>query len=179
MAANLGTRAVGWQVIINRFMLLSTINHQVSHGCCFLACIFVSSWWNCSMLLDLLQDVIRFDQQINYASSASAWTDLSFSDHFAVSWAGAVAAVAVWLPRDFLSNFCATCEVSSSSPFRDFTPSRLEKVECFSFKLQLHCTGTMKDACILLRFMLQKKNVWSPMKWHLWRWKWRMAHGCW
>lgn len=50
------------------------------------------------------------------------------------------------------------CEVSSSSPFRDFTPSRLEKVECFSFKLQLHCTGTMKDACMLLRLMLQKMN---------------------
>ena len=50
------------------------------------------------------------------------------------------------------------CEVSSSSPFRDFTPSRLEKVECFSFKLQLHCTGTMKDACMPLRFMLQKMN---------------------
>lgn len=71
------------------------------------------------------------------------------------------------------------CEVSSSSPFRDFTPSRLEKVERFSFKLQLRCTGTMKDACMPLRFMLQKKLVWTPMKWHLWRWKWRMVHGCW
>lgn len=54
-----------------------------------------------------LQDVIRFDQQINYASSASAWTDLSFSDHFAVSWAGAVAAVQQCdFEGIFLSNVC-------------------------------------------------------------------------
>ncbi len=61
----------------------------------------------------------------------------------------------VRLRRDFCPTFL--CEVSSSSPFRDSTPSRLEKVECFLFnKLQLHCTTgrIWKDAFMLLRLSL-------------------------
>ena len=155
MAANLGTREMDY-----RFMMLITINHQVMHArklARFNICFFLMKLWKCCYAIDLLQDVIRFDQQIDYASSASAWTDLSFSDHFAVSWAGAVAAVPTVQQCDFegiLLSICVVqivfknCEVSSSSPFPDFTPSRLEKVECFSFTLQLHCT----------RFMLQKMN---------------------
>ncbi|CAJ1458005.1 unnamed protein product [Effrenium voratum] len=39
-------------------------------------------------LTDLIPDVLRFDSEINYASTTSAWTGLSFADHFAVSWTG-------------------------------------------------------------------------------------------
>ena len=70
----------------------------------------------CIFTVVFSQDVLRFDQQINYASSA-AFTGLTFSDHFAVSWAGATSscrAVAELKP----------CQVSSSSPCRDGTPCR-------------------------------------------------------
>ncbi|CAJ1342855.1 unnamed protein product [Effrenium voratum] len=42
-------------------------------------------WWSSA---GTLQDVLRFDSEINYASTTSAWTGLSFADHFAVSWTG-------------------------------------------------------------------------------------------
>ena len=32
--------------------------------------------------------MLRFDSEINYAATTSAWTGLSFADHFAVSWTG-------------------------------------------------------------------------------------------
>ncbi|CAE8619477.1 unnamed protein product, partial [Polarella glacialis] len=41
-------------------------------------------------LSDRIPDFQRFDDNVDYASSVSAWTGLSFSDNFAASWAGFV-----------------------------------------------------------------------------------------
>eukprot|EP00435_Cladocopium_sp_Y103_P033438 s2403_g8.t1 len=52
---------------------------------------FYVTFQSCNTFMDLsslIPDVLRFDQQIDYPSSSSAWTGLSFADHFAVSWAG-------------------------------------------------------------------------------------------
>ena len=173
MAANLGTREMDY-----RFRMLITINHQVMHAANLgmlervARFISVSSWWNCcSMLLcywfasgrhtfrsanqlrilgqrldrpQLLRPLRRLLGRCSGSSATVQQCD--FEGIF----------LSICVPT-FVHLF-KNCEVSSSSPFRDFTPSRLEKVECFSFELQLHCTGTMKDACMLLRFMLQKMN---------------------
>ena len=45
---------------------------------------------------------MRFDQQINYASTSSPWTDLSFSDHFAASWTGASVDLQMFISQGFL-----------------------------------------------------------------------------